>query len=99
MIVCCYLSPFVQDAFKIDNETGVVAVNRRLNREVLDTATLEILVQDLNAAHGTHQSATGESQHATLGNLSELGLRKREIREWIHELLQQSRGHIAIEAR
>ena len=57
----CYLSSYVQDAFKINNGTGAVTVNRELDRETLDTATLIISVEDLNAAPATHQSATGQT--------------------------------------
>ena len=55
-------------------------MNRRLDRETLETATLIIAVKDLHADPGPHQSATGQLESMVKRCLmsSDVGLRIRD---------------------
>lgn len=58
----CYIEQYyisLQKAFKIDVSTGVISINTSLDRELMESVKLEIIVEDLNAFSSTSQTATG----------------------------------------
>ena len=48
-----------QNAFAVGATNGAITIKRSLDRETIETATLVIKVQDMNAPPGSSQSATG----------------------------------------